>query len=342
MPHNYHRRCLGHDYHGRCIYMVTFMKAFGLPAFSEIKPEPGAAKITPVVNMLPLGKIIYSGLDKLEHDFPQVKILCRIAMPDHLHFLIFVTERMDRPLGSVLATFTSRCTKTMRSILANPNFLTETGNRTVRNYWRRAFYDFQKNPKLSVFTPGFNDKIVFSRTSRESFYNYICDNPRRYLVKKHLPEYFRNKLNLELDGKKLALYGNFFLLDNPVRSAVKISRRKETMPDLSQKIQQWQETIRCGGVLVSPFINPEEKVYRDLAIVEGASVILIVNYIFSERTKPHKTLFDLCGKGRILFVSTGNHDLDPNAVTRAEALEMNAIAVAIAALAPGSCRLSRR
>lgn len=339
MPKSYHRRCFGHDYRGRCFYMITYMKAPGLPPFSRITPRQGMAKVTPVFELLPLGKIIYGCLDQLHLDYPQIQIRCCIAMPDHLHFLIFVSERQEKPLGSILASFSSNCTKSMRGLLSDPR-LAEEISAPALSYWRPAFYLFRKNPSLSVFTPGFNDRIVFSRDSENAFYQYILDNPRRYLVKKLYSGYFRNKVNLELDGRRLALYGNFLLLDNPAKSAVKISRRKETMPDFPQKIREWKQTIFNRGVLVSPFINPEEKIYRDQAIEEGGNIILIVNYTFTGRAKPHKALFELCEEGRLLFVSTGRHDCEQQAITRAEALEMNAIAASIASLSPGDYRLS--
>lgn len=43
---------------------------------------------------------------------------------------------------------------------------------------------------LSLFESGFNDKIATRAGAKDAFYNYIADNPRRYLVKKLCPEYF--------------------------------------------------------------------------------------------------------------------------------------------------------
>jgi hypothetical protein len=134
-----------------------------------------------------------------------------------------------------------------------------------------------------MFEPGFNDKIAWRAGAKDAFYNYIVDNPRRYLVKKIYPEYFYHKLLLTVGERKCGLYGNIFLLDNPVKSFVKLSRIKSRTPDLEQKIKEWEETLRCGGVLVSPFINPEEKVWRDEAIRNGNGIILIVDYRFSDR-----------------------------------------------------------
>ena len=166
-----------------------------------------------------------------------------------------------------------------------------------------------------MFEPGFNDKIAFKAGAKDAFYNYIADNPRRYLIKKLLPDYFYHKLIIEVNGIRCGLYGNIFLLDNPVKSAVKISRIRERTPDLESKLKEWDETIRCGGAVVSPFINPYEKEIRDQAIAQEAGIILIVDYRFSERAKPYKALFDLCAEGQLLIISTEENAPPPPPIT---------------------------
>ena len=196
--------------------------------------------------------------------------------------------------------------------------------------------------KESMFSPGFNDKIAFQAGAKDAFYNYIADNPRRYLVKKLCPEYFYHKIMIEMEGKRYGLYGNIFLLDNPVKSFVKISRDKSKMPDLDEKMKGWEETIRCDGVLVSPFINPSEKEIRDKAIENGNGLIIIVNYRFSERAKPYKSLFDLCAEGRMLIISTEEFPSPPKDMRYSEAQKLNGIASAVAKLPPLGAKLIPR
>lgn len=242
-------------------------------------------------------------------------------MPDHIHFEVFVMERIPLPLGSVIAAFKSNCSK---------------------EYWLRYSNSESSIKKLSMFDPGFNDKIAFRAGAKDAFYNYIADNPRRYLVKKLYSDYFYHKLVIEINGQRCGLYGNLFLLDNPVKSFVKISRDKSRMTDLQEKIKEWDDTIRCGGVLVSPFINPAEKEIRDQAIKNGNGLIIILNYRFSERTKPYKSLFDLCMDGRLLIISTEEFTTAPKEICYYQAQKLNSIASAIACLQPCAARLVRR
>ncbi len=253
---------------------------------------------------------------------PALKILRRIAMPDHIHFELFVQEPTTEPLGSIIGGFKSQCSK---------------------QYWVKFPESIQALTKEPIFSSGFNDKIAMRAGAKDAFYNYIADNPRRYLIKKLCPEFFYHKIMIEVAGQKCGLYGNLFLLDNPVKSFVKISRDKSKMPDLDEKIEMWDETIRCGGVLVSPFINPAEKEIRDRAIKNGNGLIVIVDYRFSERTKPYKSLFNLCADGLMLIVSTEEKASPTKGIRYSQANKLNDIAAIIAKLPPlGAKLLSRK
>lgn len=310
-----------HDYYSRCIYMITMLKSPQAPLFSSITRDPNQPKISPIVELYPTGRIIYDCLDELRNDYPHIQILRRIAMPDHLHFEIFIKEKTEIPLGTMMAAFKRNCAL--------------------------RFYDeFPRSPlteqNLPLFQPGFNDKIAVRAGAKDAFYDYIADNPRRYLVKKLCPEYFFHRLQLEINGIKCGLYGNLFLLDNPIKSAIKISRIPERTPDFVARKREWKETIRSGGVLVSPFINPYEREYMDAAIRNGSGIILVADYRFSDRTKPYKELFDQCAEGKLLIVTTEQFASPPPKIDYLHAQSLNAIAASIAGLAPRSATLLPR
>lgn len=301
--------------------MITILKSPESPNFSSITQDPAIKKISPIVTLLPAGMIIYECLEDLCQRFPELKILRSIAMPDHIHFEVFVTAPTESPLGSMIAVFKSSCSKL---------------------YWERFPISHQAIEKIPMFSAGFNDKIAFKAGAKDAFYNYIADNPRRYLVKKLCPEYFYHKVMIEVEGRICGLYGNLFLLDNPVKSFVKISRDKSKMKDLEEKMSEWDETIRCDGVLVSPFINPAEKEIRDKAIANGSGIILILDYRFSERSKPYKSLFDLCAEGKLLIISTEEFATPPSVMKYSHAQELNSIGRAVAELAPLEANLIPR
>lgn len=319
--HSHNRRCKGHDYRSRCIYMITILKSPQAPVFSSITQDPRYTKVSPIVKPTSAGEVIGKCLNELCNEYPNLTLLNRVVMPDHIHFELFVMDKTQKHLGSMIAAFKSNCTVAYNALFPESSLASS---------------------KWAMFQPGFNDKIAFRAGAKDAFYNYIADNPRRYLVKKLYPDYFFHNLQIDICGRKCGLYGNIFLLDNPVKSFVKISREKSRTPNLDSKIKEWEETIRCGGVLVSPFINPEEKRYRDKAVEEGTGIILIVDYRFSDRKKPYKELFDLCSEGRLLIISTEEYSDPPKAMRYSHAQELNAIAAQVADLQPCSAKLRRR
>ncbi len=316
---NFNRRCRNHDYRSRCIYMITMLKAANVPRFCTITRDERCKKISPIVHLSDIGEIIQTNLAELVSDYPELQVLARIIMPDHIHFELFVQRQLPLHLGSILAKFKSKCSIAFRSNMSS------TKDRAIP----------------SLFTKGFNDKIAFRKGAKDAFYNYINDNPRRYLVKKHYPEYFYHKLLVYVEGQWCGLYGNLFLLDHPLKAAVKISRRKEQTPQLAEKMGLWEEVLRCQGVLVSPFINPEENKYYERAIATETGIILIVNYTFSDRSKPYKQLFDLCAEGKLLIISTEKY-LRKQRCTYPEAQYLNKIAAGVAQLKPWQARLRPR
>ena len=299
--------------------MITMVKNPLAPLFSSISRNPEKPKISPVVELLPAGKIIYGCLAQLHADYPTLRILRWIAMPDHIHFEVFVTERTEMPLGSMIAAFKAACTKKYQQEFPESRLAKEN---------------------LPLFEPGFNDKIAFRAGAKDAFYNYIADNPRRYLIKKLCPEYFFHKLMIEINGTLCGIYGNLFLLDNPIMSE---SAAYPSVPlNLKPEKKEWEETIRSGGVLVSPFINPAEKEYRNAAIQNGNGIILIADYRFSDRKKPYKELFDQCAEGKLLIISTEQFAEPPRKMEYLHARELNAIAAAIAQLSPCSAIIRPR
>ena len=69
-----------------------------------------------------------------------------------------------------------------------------------------------------------------------------------------------------------------------------------------------------------------------MAIDAGANLIIIRNEGFEERFKPSGLEFELCSEGRLLLLAPWPDKLRRSVVTRAEALEMNALAAKIADL----------
>ena len=196
-------------------------------------------------------------------------------MPDHVHFAIFIRERTETHLGTIITNLKRECSDRFEA-LGNP-------------------------PETEFFIPNYNDTFLTSGNQLKKMLKYISDNPRRYLVRKDNPELFREFYisNGESDFKA---YGNWDLLAEFQRIPVKVSRKYST-EELKTWKRLWHTTILNDGVLVSPFINPKEKEIRNWAMDNGAALIYITYKPFAEKFKPSGKMFDLCAEGRLLIVS---------------------------------------
>lgn len=291
-------RAVWHDYHSVCIYMITLSKQEPVPAFSSIHNAAGFKKMDPVLGLSPIGLAIDAEVHGWLKEFAMIRLLNMRIMPDHIHLLIYVTERTEKHLSRIIQVLKWNCNRTLA---------TET------------------------FSEGFNDKIVTKEGQRETFYQYISDNPRRYLARKLYPEYFQRVQVVEIAGQRFSLYGNLFLLNHPVKTQVRFSR-SFSPEELEARQHDYEEAIRCGGVLVSPFIHREEKKWRQRAVEGGASVIQVVMNGFPERFKPSGRDFDLCMEGRLLLVAPAEFESRRVDLSREAAMEANAVAQLIAAI----------
>lgn len=306
---DYLARAEWNDYFGRRIYMVTITATKGAPQFSRIEGSESGAGVEARAALTPVGEIIARQISALHRRYGFVDILSSCVMPDHIHFVIFVKEKNNIDLGHIVGSFKRLCDADIKE--AFPNIRLPDGNH-------------------SVFSKGFNDRIVYREGQLENFNRYVADNPRRLYLKQAHPEFFNSRCLVSINGKKYSLYGNLLLLRHCLKSAVRISRTFSP-EEIKRRRMEWEEVIRGRGVLVSPFISKPEKEIRDLASQSGASIIHIIPEGFPERFKPSGLDFDLCSTGRPLIIAPPNRETRHTALSREFCLAMNTLAETVAA-----------
>ncbi|MDE6294743.1 MAG: hypothetical protein K2M03_01625, partial [Muribaculaceae bacterium] len=163
--------------------------------------------------------------------------------------------------------------------------------------------------------------------SLDGLFRYIRENPHRLAMQRQFPQFFRRIRRLKIGDGEYEAYGNLFLLRNPDKEAVKISRRFSD-EEKARKRYGWLNAAAKGTVLVSPFISRDEKGIRAEAEALGAKIILITHESFGERFKPASRDFDLCTSGRLLIISLG--EPSGTTLTRELCLQMNTLAQSIA------------
>lgn len=158
-------------------------------------------------------------------------------------------------------------------------------------------------PQLEhVFTPDFHDRYLRPNHRLSTIVEYIRQNPYRLLVRRFNPDFFRRINNIEIGGGLWQAYGNLQLLDNPFKAPVVI-HRSDSYIVKANKERRWKHLAQNGGVLVSPFISPEEKSVRRQCEQNNGKIILVSNTPLGEREKPSAHDFELCAQGLLLILS---------------------------------------
>lgn len=305
--HHQHRRKKNHDYCSICKYHITLTKSEKAPAFGNLPGRFDLSRPESIrVEKNALGILIAKYLREIPRIEPRVAVLQYILMPDHVHFLIHVKERLDRPIGYLIGTIKSYITLNWHSLAP-------------------------KSIEYDIFTEGYNDKIIYKHRSLDDVFKYIKHNPYRLAVRKSRPDFFRKIRNIFIDRREIQAYGNLFLLRNPFKISLVI-HRSDDENTFNAKLEECIYYAMNGGIVVSAFISKREKEIRRKVEEAGGRLILIHNRPFDEREKPMKHDFNLCCEGRILIISPIDYlsIAKSDHPSRNQCLDMNSLAETIA------------
>lgn len=305
LPHpffkrHYKRRKKNHDYKDPWKYHITLAKDPSAPLFCTLR----ILELIPngvSVDLLPLGLIIEEEIRNFSLHHPQIKVVEHIVMPDHVHLLIQVKERLSRAVGNAIGGLMTGISK----------------------IWR----ELNSNPEIDVFEKGFNDRIMYSFISLDAVCDYIRQNPYRLAVRRARPDFFQKQRNIFIWGREVQAYGNLFHLRNPFKFPL-IVHRADDERIFSQKLEECLYYAANGGVVVSAFISQREKEIRREIEEMGGRIILISNCPIANREKPAKHDFGLCCEGRLLIISPIDYLALPKSEhpSRSQCMDMNQLA----------------
>ena len=301
------RRAFFHDYRAPAIYHLTLTKSADAPVFGSVTGDctippgqPGCAAFAPDR----LGALIRNEIWNWPKRHPGLQVYQYAVMPDHVHILVRVTERLPEHLGTYVGKLTGGITAAWRA---------------------------REGCGVHIFEPGYNDRIIGASRDLDAIYRYIRENPHRLAVRHKFPDYFRRVNDLVIGGKHYHAYGNMFLLGNPFKEAVAVHRSDDERKRVADR-ERWIYTAANGGVLVSPFISAAEKAVRAEAEEAGGRVILLRREPMGERDKPSGRNFDLCCEGRLLIIAPAEALSPSRSLSRADCRALNTLAQEICSL----------
>ena len=332
-----HRRCVDHDYTERMMYMVTMVVEGRRPLFGKVvgrSDAPAGSDQAPRIDLSELGQRVNDEWWGIPRYYPQVEIKALQVMPDHLHGVLFVKEKMEKDLSRIIRGFKTGCNRHYRELFPAVQHVATQSQQTGRQEGRQTGWQEGRQEERPakedrthglLFARGFNDQLLLHEGQLQRWLDYLRDNPRRLLMKREQPELFRVQRNIAVGGQHFSAIGNRFLLERPVRLQVQCSRRL-TEEQIAEKQEWWLQQARAGAVLVSPCISKGEKTVMRAAFNEGLPVIVLQENGFTDLAKPGGLRMDACARGQLLLLAPWEHHNERLTIRRDQCLALNDMA----------------
>ena len=193
------RRCVDHDYTGRMMYMVTMTVEGRRPLLGTVvgrSDAPADSQEAPRVELSELGRRVEDEWWGIPRYYPQVEIIALQLMPDHLHGILFVREKMEKDLSRIVRGFKTGCNRHYRELQYVATESQQTRPQQTRPQQTRPQQTRQPGrPKDDrrhglLFARGFNDKLLLREGQLQRWLQYLQDNPRRLLMKREHPDLY--------------------------------------------------------------------------------------------------------------------------------------------------------
>lgn len=151
------RRNAFQDYRAPAFYMITMTTLERRPLFAVCQNSRSTLNDD--------GWLVHNLWHDMAKDYPAIATSTLVIMPDHLHGIVHVKEQLPQSVGVPLRAFKSQVTSALRKKYGDPG--------------------------LRVWSPGYHDLCVWRRGALKAYTHYICDNPRRYCLRKAHPDLFK-------------------------------------------------------------------------------------------------------------------------------------------------------
>ena len=329
------RRCEENNYTERGLYMVTLAIEGRQPLLGQLKglTDINEGPDSPHVVLTPFGERVKACWLAIQQHYPQIEPMKLCIMPDHIHGILFVHEKIERHLGHVINGFKAGTRKAARQLgiitEAMPQ-LTEqqqqptTAPVTYAEASPRPNKD--KHPTHGLtWEPNYNDRILLRKGQLQRWMAYLDDNPRRLLLKRQHPEYFTQLSPIPILDTMMPAMGNRFLLERPLKLQVQCSRHLY-QNEIEERKQYFLRAGAEGAVIVSPCISPGEQQIATACMQAGIPLIVLLLKGFPPYFKPQPRYLEACAEGRLLMLAPYPYQNEKLTNMRARCLHLNELA----------------
>ena len=149
------------DYKGCGFYMITLNVEGRKPLLGTLRVE----RDEPWIDYSPLGKAVSSQIEECFAGYSQIQICAKQLMPDHLHFVVWVKDRIPISLGEIIRRLKIGCTHAYWEIVLrinaqSINAISIENGETAEEKDRTGAINEENINRPSLFERGFHDRIL--------------------------------------------------------------------------------------------------------------------------------------------------------------------------------------
>ena len=288
MNNNPHlRRAPWMDYKDPSILMITLVTTNRQPILGILKGE--------TIERTKLGQAIAEEINRIPtyNGAESIEIYSYVIMPDHVHILLRVHDRLPKHIGQYIAWFKIKCTDACSALTGGP--VSET---------------------MRPFAPDYHDRILKGKNQLSHMVRYIQDNPRRLALKRANKDLFRIRQNQLIGTIQCTVLGNIFLIEHPLRQVLQCSRRL-TQEQIDNLKADFLREAADGTVYVTAAISEGEKQIARALREAGFPLIILLEKGFPAPDDPHYSYFkpqgvyfEACAAGKLLLIEPHRNLLD--------------------------------
>lgn len=312
-----HRRAHWLDYQNPATLLLTLVTTDRLPLFGYLQGEE--------IVRTALGQRI---AEEIEHiptykNASAIEIYSYVVMPDHVHILLHIHERLPKHIGQYIGWFKRQCTLIYQQLITGPvlganspssipspsgSVLGANSPSSIPSPSGSVLGANSPSGKVLPFAPEYHDRILTRKGQLANMKRYIQDNPRRLALKRANKELFKIHQNISLNHLPCTTLGNMFLADYPIKQVIQCSRRL-TQEQIDMQKAQCLANAAEGVVHITSAISEGEKQIAQALRENGYPLIVILHEGFPKPEDPHYryfkpqgVYFEACAAGKLLLI----------------------------------------
>lgn len=275
------------DYKDPSILMITLVTTNRQPILGILKGE--------TIERTKLGQAIAEEINRIPtyNGAESIEIYSYVIMPDHVHILLRIHDRLPKHIGQYIAWFKIKCTDTCSALTGGP--VSET---------------------MRPFASEYHDRLLKGKNQLSHMVRYIQDNPRRLALKRANKDLFRIRQNQQINTIPCTVLGNIFLIEHPLRQVLQCSRRL-TQEQIDNLKADCLREAADGTVYVTAAISEGEKQIARALREAGFPLIILLEKGFPAPDDPHYSYFkpqgvyfEACAAGKLLLIEPRRDLLD--------------------------------